>query len=111
MMQILQMPELKILEISGVIQTLLALASKKEATFTQIKNMTGVSNGSLYRALKELERIGFLTVEARIVNERATKIYKLTEDGKELARHLSGLLTYLNKKRASETSSRLDKFI
>jgi DNA-binding PadR family transcriptional regulator len=91
--------KLKILETAGIIPTLLALAIKNEAMFTEIKNITGVGSGSLYRALKKLEEQGLVIVDAKIVNNRAVKVFRLTEDGKELARRLKRLVEFFEKRK------------
>jgi DNA-binding PadR family transcriptional regulator len=68
---------------------------KDEATFRELKQMTCVPNGSLHRALNKLKEQGLITVNAKLVNDKPIKVFKLTEGGKELANSLKGLLEFL----------------
>ena len=111
MLESLKISELRMFETAGIIPTLLALSIKDEATFTEIKNMTGVGNGSLHRALKKLEERGLITVNAKIINDKPVKVFRLTEDGRDLARHLKGLLEYFEKREEAKKLSKLDAFI
>ncbi len=111
MLETLKIPELRIFETAGVIPTLLALSMKDEATFSELKNMTGVGNGSLHRALKKLKEQGLITVNAKLVNDKPVKVFKLTEDGKELAKYLKGFIEYFERREEAKKLSKLDAFI
>lgn len=68
---------------TGGAETLL-LMSEDGKTYSEIKEETNLSNGTAQRRLKELDKLGWVKVEAKITADgRATKTYKITESGKK----------------------------
>lgn len=62
----------------GVIR-ILGVLHEKELTFTEIRNKTGLSNGTTQRRIKELGSEELIQSRAEIVNGNAVKVYNVPD--------------------------------
>lgn len=60
----------------------------KGITGSHLQELYDLPRGTLIRTLTALEKSGLITAEKAVINERANKLYRITEKGRE---HLDGL--------------------
>jgi len=84
-------PSLRMLFRKGAVETILFLASKGEARYSEVKRQRFlVGDRSLSRLLRELQRKGLVERRALPTFPVSTS-YSLTDRGRMAAKHLEGL--------------------
>lgn len=78
---------------------LISLYLRKRLSFTYLKRVLQISDGSLFFHIKKLDKEGHVKINKRIVNQKPITEYTLTEKGKTAIKNyiktLSELLDFL----------------
>lgn len=62
------------------------LANEEAATFTELKDTLGVTQGNLSVQMRKLEDAGYISVEKKIVGRKPLTTIRLTKDGRDAFR-------------------------
>ncbi|MBO6506266.1 MAG: transcriptional regulator [Kordiimonadaceae bacterium] len=62
------------------------LANEEAATFTELKDTLGVTQGNLSVQMRKLEDAGYIEVEKKIVGRKPLTTIRLTKDGRDAFR-------------------------
>jgi DNA-binding transcriptional ArsR family regulator len=59
------------------------LSGVKEADFTFLLRMSGLTRGNLSVHLSKLEEAGYINVKKRFINKKPNTVYNLTKEGRK----------------------------
>lgn len=77
------------------------LSGVKEADFTFLLRMSGLTRGNLSVHLSKLEEAGYVNVNKRFINKKPNTVYNLTREGhKAFNDYLKNMETIIKKKSA-----------
>jgi len=76
------------------------LSGVKEADFTFLLRMSGLTRGNLSVHLSKLEEAGYVNVNKRFINKVPNTVYKLTKEGrKAFSDYLKNMETIISRKK------------
>lgn len=77
------------------------LSGVKEADFTFLLRMSGLTRGNLSVHLSKLEEAGYVNVKKRFINKMPNTVYNLTKEGRKAFNdYLKNMETIIRKKSA-----------
>ena len=77
------------------------LASRREAPFTELRDLIGLTDGNLSVHLRVLEEAGYVSISKAFVGKRPQTTARLSRKGREaLSRHLDALEAIVRHARA-----------